>query len=359
MSEQRSTWLQRLVGSDNSPTLALEEQLQTAREEAQRLAAELASERERAAERDRVVQDLLHQASSAEQDFEARLVAIRHSTDERLAELDQQLKATSAELSTARSQLARLRDEATKLSKALANANANLARADGTVQAARAQATEAEGKLASAEDELRQARAQTAALAVAAESTARELAEQKLRLEASDARATALEKRATTAERALAQGKQAWESAKTEAERLASQLHRAEAERLLAERTTRDSFRALARSLGDGAPLALTLGVDTAAVEVGQSVGAAVDALKSALLESTPYRVDQLEWVDDGVTAALHGAPSMGRDEAAQWLVAYSVAFLERATGLELSVESSELAGERVTYRLRHAASAA
>jgi len=359
MSEQKSTWLQRLVGTDSAPTAALEEQLVRAKDEVQRLSAELARERDKVAEREQQLGELQEQARRAEQDFEARLVSVRQSTEERLAaqcELELQHKNATGELAITRNQLTRQRDESGKLNKSLAAANAQVARAESAAQTARAHATEAETKLAAAEKDSQQARERVAQLERAAETSTKELSEAKRRLQTLEARAAAVETRASTVEHELAETKQAQQRAEAEAQRLAPLLLAAQAEKDHAQRMASDACRALERALGDAALLAFGLGVEPGAVEGGQPLASALGELKRALEEGTPYRVSKLETAEGAVVVELDGVALPGVSKSAPWPVAYSVSYLEKATGMELAVESSALSSGSLSYRLRPAA---
>jgi chromosome segregation ATPase len=363
MSEQRATWLQRLVGSDNAPLAVLEDQLIKSKQEVERLAAELAQERERRASLERESEQRLQQvhahALSAEQ-AEARAVSIQQSTEGQQTAYDQladRHKKTTAELAAARAQLARQRDESAKQSKTLAAVNAQLERAEMAAQTARRQAGEVDVQRARAEQEADAAREHSRELERAAETSAKELADAKRRLQA-------VETRASTIEHELAQTKESQQRAQVEAERLGTELQRAAADGELAQRMTNDTWRALEHSVGDAATIALALVLAAASKSTANGAGAAratladaTSSLKDALERQTRCHVTKLEAVEDGIVADLRAEQALASGGAtAQWLVAFSVAYLEQATGLELAVESATTVGDRLKYRLQTSA---
>lgn len=346
MTDQRANWFQRLVGSDgNAP--ALEEQLNKAREQGQQLLAELAREREQVALRDQQLEEAMGRARAAEQDFEARLVAVRESSEQRLAgheELEKQHKQTNGELAIARTQLVRQRDESAKVTKSLAATNATLEKAEAAHQAARTQVTELERKLAEEAKASQAARARVQELERTAEASTKDATDAKRRLQA-------VETRASTVEHELVGTKQALQSAEAELQTSVAQLQAIRAERDLAFTMTKDSWRALERTVGEAAPLALALGVDTGPVEGRVSLEDATAALKGALERSARCQALSVDAEGDAFAVEL-SAPQLTPDTT-RWLIAFSTAFLEKSLGVDLAVETSAAEESALTFRLR------
>jgi len=358
MSEQRATWLKRLVGS-----ASLEEQLGHAKAQAHDLAAELEQTRGKMAELEQELSQLQARTQSVERDSEARLVSLRQSTEEQQlarAELEQQHKNTTSELAITRSQLTRQRDESGKLNKSLAAANAQLARVESAAVEARAQATASERKIAVAQAETLTAREHIAELERSIEASEKELTETKRRLQS-------VETRASTVEHELAQTKQAQQlfqeevqrlngdvqRSTVETQRISNDLQRAANERDLAQRVMNDAWRALEHTVGEAAQLALVLGVDTGSVERQANLAAATAALKQVLEKLMLGRVIKLEAREEGVVADLETAPPEASGTVAHWLVAFSAAYLQKASGLQLAIEGSTHGQGKLAWRLQ------
>lgn len=361
MSEQRATWLRRLVGS-----ASLEEQLSDAKTQAHDLASELEQTRAQIAELEQELSQVRARTQSVERDSEARLISLRQSTEEQQvahAELEQQHKNTTSELAITRSQLTRQRDESSKLNKSLAAANAQLARVETAALEARAHATASESKLAVAEAETTTARRHIAELERSVEASAKELEDTKRRLQS-------VETRASTVEHELAQTKQTQQRSDeevqrlsgdvqrstAEAQRLSNDLQRAVSERELAQRVTNDAWRALERTVGDAAPLALALGVDTGFVERQANLAAAILALKHTLEKTAQSQAIKLEAVEDGMVGELGTTQPLVGGAVAHWLVAFSAAYLEKASGLQLAMDGTTLTDSKLAWRLRTSA---
>ncbi len=373
MSEQRANWFQRLVGADGAAPPALEEQLTRIREEAQLMSVELEREREKVAQRDQAIELLEARFKATEQDFEARLISVRHSLEERLAsseQLEKEHKRVQGELEAARTQQQRLadektklslsvtrqRDEAGKLTKSLTTANAQVAQGEAALQSARAQASELEAKATELER--------------ASEARAKELADAKRKLQA-------VETRASTVEHELAQTKQAQQAAEAAAGGLATaakeltqaqekltraqeelrssgaQLVAAQAQRDLAVTIAKDLWRSLDRAVGEAAPIALVLGVETGNVERSPNLGDATVALKRALESQALCQGIKVEPTEDGLVVEMRALQLPKNDASANWLMASATRFLEKAAGLELALESSTVEQDTLTFRLR------
>jgi hypothetical protein len=346
VTDQRTNWFQRLVGADGANLPAVEEQLARAKEEGQQLLAELAREREQVALRDQQLEEAKQRARATEQDFEARLIAVREASEQRQAaheELEKQHKQTNGELAIARNQLVRQRDESAKLTKSLAATNATLAKAETAHQAACTQVAELEGKLTKEAKESQAARARVAELEKSGEASAKDAADAKRRLQA-------IETRASTVEHELVGTKQALQSAEAELQKAVAELQSLRAERDLAITMTNDSWRALERAVGDTAPLVLALGVETGTVEGRASLEDATAALKSALERRAHCQALNIDAEGDALLVEL-SAPHL-TTATGRWLVAFTTAFLEKSLGAELSVESSSVEDNALTFRL-------
>lgn len=353
MNEPRTNWFQRLVGADGGSLTALEEQLLKAKEEAHQLEEQLASEREKMTEKERELAQAQERAGEAERDSEARLVAVRKAAEERLAaheELEQRHQQVTGELAITRTQLTRQRDESSKLTKSLAAANAQLARVETAVQAARAQATQLESKLAERVKESEATSARVRELEHSSEKSAKDLDDAKRRLQA-------IETRASTVEHELAETKQSLQSAEQELQAAVAQLQSARADRDFAATMSKDAWRALERVVGEAAPLALALGVETGAVEGRASLAEATAALKTALERTGRCRALAVDSATDGLLVELHTEPQHVSGATSRWLAAFTTRFLEQSLGVELAVEEASV--EQATLKLRLRTSAA
>ncbi|RYZ02658.1 MAG: hypothetical protein EOO73_30835 [Myxococcales bacterium] len=348
MTDQRTSWFQRLVGADSGNLTVIEEQLGKAKQEVQGLMAELAREREQVASRDQQLEEAKQRALAAEQE----LGSLRRAEEQRLVaeeEREKQHKQASGELAIARAQLARQRDELAKSTKTLAATNATLAKAEEAYQAARSQASAVEGRLADETAALQAARARFEELERVATSSGQEGAEAQRRLQA-------VETRSSTVEHELAGTKEALRGAEAEVQSSLAQLRSIRLERDLAFAMTNDSWRALERAVGEAAPLALALGVDTGPVESCTNLEDAASSLKTALEQRTGCQALQVFAEGDALLVEL-SAPQLHAD-ASRWVVAFTTHFLEKSLSVDLGLESSAFQESVLTFRLRKAASA-
>jgi hypothetical protein len=360
VSDQKGTWLQRLVGADGSAAAqALEEQLNKAKEEAQQLSQELQHEREVSAVRQARLEQAEAQARGANEDFEARLVAVRQASQEKLEaaeDLERKHKQVVSELLSARTQNKRLaeekeklgtqkRDEGSKQSQALSAALAQVSAQEADLQAAKSQLTELKTKLIAESSEAQKAREQARERERMSDVNAKELAEARRKLQA-------LETRASTIEHELAQARQAEQSAETSADQLRTEIATAKARRDQAQTMASDLWRALGRVVGEGAALALSLGVDADGVPKAGNLAEASVALKRAFESQALCQSLKTEAVPGGVQVELRAADLSGNAVAAPWLMASATRFLEKASGLELAIDTSSVDRDTLKFRL-------
>lgn len=349
MTEPRGSWFQRLVGADGA---AIEEQLLESREQVQQLEEELTRERLKGAQQHEELAQLRQRAAASGRDYEARLLALSQSAEERRASyeaLETQQKQTSGELVVTRNQLVRQRDELSKLTKSLAASSAQAERLDVAVQTARAQAADLEGKLSEQGKETEEARARADERERARQATAKELADEKRRVQASEARAS-------SAEHHLAETRQALQSAQAELQRLGRELATTELTRDFAVTRANDSWRALGRAVGDAATLALALGVETGAVDARKTPTEAAAALKSALAQRGRCRALSVTQTEDGLLVELSSPELVESVATAAWFAAFTSRFLEKSLGVELAVEGSSVELDTLQLRLRTSA---
>lgn len=349
MTEQKGSWLQRLVGADgNAAAQALEEQLNRAKEEAQRLGQELSHERDKLAAREAKLAEVEAHASAAEADFEARLVAVRQASQEKLdaaEDLERKHKQVVSELLSARTQHKRLSEEKTKQTQALTTLTAQAAAQESELQAAKTQLTELKTKLISESSEAQKAREQARERERMSELNAKELAEARRKLQA-------LETRASTIEHELAQARQAEQGADSVADQLRAELAATKARRDLALTMASDLWRSLGRVVGEGAALALLLGVDADGVPKANGLAEASVALKRAFESQALCQSLKVEPLPGGVQVELRAADLSGNAVAAPWLMASATRFLEQASGLELAIDTSSVDRDTLKFRL-------
>ncbi len=329
MTDPKPSWFQRLLGSDSAASGGpLEEQLARAREVALQLSASLEQERATVAEREQQLEWAEARAHTAEQDFSARLVEVRESLGQRLEEtqgLERAHEKALAELEASRAAQQRTTEEKTKLSASLSRQRDENAKLTKALTEATAQARDAKAKA----NELQRA----------SEALTKELADAKRRLQA-------VETRASTVEHELAQTK---EELASESARLGS----ARQQRDLAFMIANDLWGALQRTVGDAASLALVMGIDPGHVERSASLTDATLALKRRLEERSLCQDIQVEALDDGMAVELRELQVPRNGAAAQWLMASTARFLEKAAGVDLSIDSAAIGRETLKFRLR------
>jgi chromosome segregation ATPase len=360
MTEPRTSWLQRLVGGDDSATLAsLEEQVARAKEEAQTLRQQLEQERDKVAARDVQLEQAEAQALAAEQDFATRLADVRASVEAKLEAgkvAEQEHQKTVSELEAVRAMVRRMTDEKNKQSASITRLRDESAKLTKASAAANQQAQDA--------------RARVEELERASEALTKELADSKRRLQA-------IETRASTVEHELGQTKQAQLTAEAHANELEAltkqhaeqqqkltrveeelrstsvHLSGARAQRDVALAMANDLWTALERTVGEAAPLALVMGVELGKVERSANLTDATSALKRSLEERALCQGIKVEPLDDGLTVELRALQVPRTGAAPHWLAASATRFLERAAGLDLAIESSAIDRDTLKLRLR------
>lgn len=349
MTEQKGSWLQRLVGADgNAAAHALEEQLNRAKEDVQKLGQELAREREKLAEREATLAQVEAQARAAEADFEARLVEVRKASQEKLdaaEDLERKHKQVVSELLSARTQHKRLSDEKAKQTQALTAATAQASAQEAELQSAKAQLTELKTKVISESSEAQKAREQARERELMSDVNAKELAEARRKLQA-------LETRASSIEHELSVAREAGQRSDSAVEQLRAELAAAQSRRDLAVTIASDMWRALGRVVGEGAALALALGVDADGIPRANNLAEASVALKRAFESQALCQSLKADPVPGGVQVELRAADVSGNAIAAPWLMASATRFLEEASGLELAVDTSSVERDTLKFRL-------
>lgn len=360
MSEPKTGWLQRLVGGDDGASLAaLEGQLTRAKDEVRTLREQLEQEREKVARLDQQLEQAQTLARVAEQDSASKIAQVEAAAEgsvETRKALEIEHQKTVTELDAVRAMvrrvtdeknkqgasLTRLRDEATKLTRAAADAN----------------------------KQTQEARARIEELERASEGRVKELAEAKRKLQT-------VETRASTLEHELGQTKQAQLSAETHASELESlsaqhaeqkqkltqleqelrhtgdHLSGARAQRDIALTMANDLWTALERTVGEAASLALVMGLELGKVQRSANLMDAASALKLSLEERALCHGIQVEPLDDGVALELQALQVPRTGAAPHWLAASATRFLERAAGLDLAIESSAVDRDTLKLRLR------
>lgn len=364
MTDQKSSWLQRLVGADGGPAVqALEDQANRAKEDVLRLSQELAQEREKLFEREARLEQLEAQARAAEADFEARLVAVRQASQAKLDaadDLERKHKQVVSELLSTRTQhkrlaeekeklIARQREDAAKQSQALDAATAQAKAHEGELQAAKSQLTELKTKVIAESSEAQKAREQARERERMSEVNAKELAEARRKLQA-------LETRASTIEHELSLARQAGQSSDSTVEQMKAELAATKARRDLAMTMAGDLWRALGRVVGEGAALALVLGVEADGVPKVAGLAEASVSLKRAFESQALCQSLKVEAVPGGVQVELRAAELSGSAVAAPWLMASVTRFLEKASGIELAVDTSSVDRDTLRFRLSESA---
>jgi len=342
MNEPKSSgWLQRLVGADPKAIAALEEQLNKAKHEAQQLGAELAREREELTQERQKLAQSEARARAAEEDFEARLAAATQAQQQKLSaaeELERKHKLTMGELLAVRTGNKRLADEKEKLAQTLTATKAQLAEAQTEVNLARDQARERQRLAESAGGDLAEAQRKLQALETRSSTLEHELAQARQAEEGAEAGVASLRKELTDAQSGVAN--------------LRAQLSAVQLRRERALSMAQDLWRALQGVVGDGAALALVMGVETGNVTASRDLVEASAALKRAFESKALCQGLKVESLADGIRIELRGAELSDSAVTAPWLVAAATRFLEKSAGLELALDSSSVERDTLTLRL-------